>query len=73
MRWLDTTLQDLRFAIRSFRKNPGFTITMLATLALGIGANVSIFSVVNTILLKPLKAPAADRIVQVMDTFQGNP
>ncbi len=73
MRWLESTLQDLRFAIRSFRKNPGFTITMLATLALGIGANVSIFSVVNTILLKPLKAPAADRIVQVMDTFQGNP
>ena len=72
-RWLEDLVRDLRFAVRSLGKSPGFTITAISTLALGIGVNVAVFSVVNTVLLKPLKAPQADRIVQIMDTYQGIP
>jgi len=52
--WLDTTWQDLRYALRGLRLNPGFAATALLSLALGIGASVAIFTVADNLLLRPL-------------------
>lgn len=68
---VETLLADVRFAGRSLRKNPGFTVVGALTLALGIGASTAIFSAVNPILFEPLPYPHSGRLVMIWDIFQG--
>jgi len=62
---MESILADLKFVLRRLRKSPGFTATVLATLAIGIGANTAVFSVLNSIILKPLPYPEPDRLVSL--------
>ena len=66
----ETIIQDLRFALRSWRKTPTFAAAVLATLALGIGANTAIFSVVSGVLLRPLPFIHPESLVQ-LGTWSG--
>jgi len=68
---LETLLHDLRFAFRLLRKNPGFTAIAVLTLALGMGATTTIFSVVNSVLLRPLPYQNHDRLLRMEETHPG--
>src|SRR6202166_3999855 len=62
-RWLEDFLQDPRYALRPFRRNPGFTVIALLILSLGIGATTVMFAVINSVLLRPLSYPQSDRLL----------
>jgi len=64
-RAIESLATDLKFAFRRLRKSPGFTATVIATLAIGIGANTAVFSVLNSVLLKPLPYPNPDRLISM--------
>src|SRR5271168_832211 len=68
---VERVFMDLRFALRQFRKSPGFAAAVVGTLALGIGANIAIFSVVRTVLLRPLPNRDEDRLLYVRQSAPG--
>ncbi|HEU0173139.1 MAG TPA: ABC transporter permease [Blastocatellia bacterium] len=70
---MQTLLQDLRFGARMLFKNPAFTLVAIITLALGIGANTTIFSVINSLLLKPIPFPDSDRLALVWESQANDP
>ena len=71
-RWVEDTIQDIRYGVRGFRKTPGFTFVAITTLALGIGANLTVFTVLDALLLRPLDVPNAPRLVTLSRWIENN-
>ena len=69
---LENIVRDIRYALRQLRRSPGFALTAILTLALGIGANVVVFGVLNAMLLNPLNLPVSSRLVEVAQKQQGD-
>jgi hypothetical protein len=67
--WAEEFLRDVRFALRQLRKAPAFTVTALATIAICLGANLAIFAVIDSILLRPLPFPRSDRLVTIFNIY----
>ena len=69
---MDRLLPSLRYTLRLLLKSPGFTITAVLILGLGIGVNTAIFSLIDNVLLKPLPFPDPDRLVQITQPYQND-
>ena len=68
--WIENLWRDFQFALRSLKKTPAFTCIAILVIAVGIGVNTAVFSVINTVLLKPLTYPDPQSMVQLMNTSQ---
>ena len=68
---MDRFLQDVRYALRTYAKRPGFTAIIVVTLAVGIGANTAVFTLVNEIVLRPLPIGAPSRVVDILARVPG--
>src|SRR4249920_2350565 len=66
--FVETTIQDIRYGMRALRKSPAYSLVAIATLAIGIGAGTSVFSVVGAVLLRPLPYRAPDQLVRIFET-----